>query len=205
MDAIWQRKHRRAAVEESVLVSASRPRSATGAEFPTSVEAARASREAGLKVLMVAPNVVRGGSHSGNIAARDLADEGLLDVLSSDYVPFSLIHAVFALSDGHPGMRLPEAAALVTKKPAEAVRLDDRGSIAPGLRADLQRGAVEPTLVVRDIGLETLRETLDVIGAALEAVHHRYEADVEFTDMISRQALTIVKEWREELRPPDAG
>lgn len=74
----------------------------------------------------------------------------------------------------------------------------------PGLRAKLQRSAGEPTLVVRDIGLETLRETLDVIGAALEAVHHRYVADVEFTDMISRQALTIVKEWREELRPPDA-
>ena len=73
----------------------------------TREDAARASHEAGLKVLMVAPNVVRGGSHSGNIAARDVADEGLLDVLSSDYVPFSLIHAVFALSDGHPGMRLP--------------------------------------------------------------------------------------------------
>jgi hypothetical protein len=72
-----------------------------------------------------------------------------------------------------------------------------------GLRANLQRSAREPTLVVRDIGLETLRETLDVIGAALEAAHRRYVADIEFTDMISRQALTIVKEWREELRPPD--
>jgi len=107
------------------------------AEFPTSVEAARASHQAGLKVLMGAPNVVRGRSHSGNIAARDLADEGLLDVLSSDYVPFSLLHAVFALSDS--GMRLPEAVAMVTSKPADAVRLDDRGRIAPGLRADLVR------------------------------------------------------------------
>ncbi len=107
------------------------------AEFPTRVEAARASHQAGLKVLMGAPNVVRGRSHSGNIAARDLADEGLLDVLSSDYVPFSLLHAVFALSDS--GMRLPEAVAMVTSKPADAVRLDDRGRIAPGLRADLVR------------------------------------------------------------------
>ncbi len=109
------------------------------AEFPTSVEAARASHQAGLKVLMGAPNVVRGRSHSGNIAARDLADQGLLDVLSSDYVPFSLLHAVFALSDGDGGMRLPEAVALVTSKPADAVHLDDRGRIAPGLRADLVR------------------------------------------------------------------
>ncbi len=109
------------------------------AEFPTSIEAARASHEAGLKVLMGAPNVVRGGSHSGNIAARDLADAGLLDVLSSDYVPFSLLHAVFALSDGDNGMRLPEAAAFVTSKPADAVCLEDRGRIRPGLRADLVR------------------------------------------------------------------
>ena len=109
------------------------------AEFPTSVEAARASHEAGLKVLMGAPNVVRGGSHSGNIAARDLADQGLLDVLSSDYVPFSLLHAVFALSQGEYGMGLPQAVALVTAKPADAVKLDDRGRIAPGLRADLVR------------------------------------------------------------------
>jgi alpha-D-ribose 1-methylphosphonate 5-triphosphate diphosphatase len=109
------------------------------AEFPTSIEAARASHEAGLKVLMGAPNVVRGGSHSGNIAARELADAGLLDVLSSDYVPFSLLHAVFALSDGEHGMRLPDTVALVTSKPADAVRLRDRGRIAPGLRADLVR------------------------------------------------------------------
>lgn len=109
------------------------------AEFPTSLEAARASHEAGLKVLMGAPNVVRGGSHSGNIAARDLADAGLLDVLSSDYVPFSLLHAVFSLTDGEQAMRLPEALALVTSNPAAAVSLDDRGRIAPGLRADLVR------------------------------------------------------------------
>lgn len=109
------------------------------AEFPTSIEAARASHGAGLKVLMGAPNVVRGGSHSGNIAARELADAGLLDVLSSDYIPFSLLHAVFALSDGEHGMRLPDAVALVTSKPADAVRLGDRGRIAPGLRADLVR------------------------------------------------------------------
>ena len=109
------------------------------AEFPTSIEAARASHEAGMSVLMGAPNVVRGGSHSGNIAATDLAGAGLLDVLSSDYVPLSLLHAPFILADTVEGMDLPKAIALVTATPARTVHLDDRGRIAPGLRADLVR------------------------------------------------------------------
>ena len=67
------------------------------AEFPTTHEAARASRDAGLGVLMGAPNVVRGGSHSGNVSARALAEDGLLDILSSDYIPFSLIQSAFFL------------------------------------------------------------------------------------------------------------
>ena len=109
------------------------------AEFPTSMEAARASHEAGMAVLMGAPNVVRGKSHSGNISARTLADAGVLDVLSSDYVPFSLIHAPFVLSDGDDGIPLPQSIRLVTANPADAVGLGDRGRIAPGLRADLVR------------------------------------------------------------------
>ncbi|MBL0372927.1 alpha-D-ribose 1-methylphosphonate 5-triphosphate diphosphatase [Rhizobium sp. KVB221] len=109
------------------------------AEFPTSLEAARASHEAGLSVLMGAPNIVRGKSHSGNISARDLSDAGILDVLSSDYVPLSLVHAPFVLSDGDDGMALPKAIAMVTATPARTVGLDDRGRIADGLRADLVR------------------------------------------------------------------
>lgn len=109
------------------------------AEFPTSVEAARASHEAGLSVLMGAPNVVRGGSHSGNIAARDLAEAGLLDVLSSDYVPGSLLHGVFRLAEDVEAIALPEAIRLVTERPAHTVGLDDRGSILAGKRADLVR------------------------------------------------------------------
>ncbi len=109
------------------------------AEFPTSLEAARASHEAGMSVLMGAPNIVRGGSHSGNIAARDLADAGILDVLSSDYIPSSLVHAAFLLADGEGGISLPDAVALVTSTPARTVGLDDRGEIAPGKRADLVR------------------------------------------------------------------
>lgn len=109
------------------------------AEFPTSLDAARASHEAGMSVLMGAPNIVRGGSHSGNIAARDLAEAGLLDVLSSDYVPSSLLHGAFKLAEDVETISLPQALALVTRRPAETVGLSDRGEISPGKRADLLR------------------------------------------------------------------
>ncbi|THV22300.1 alpha-D-ribose 1-methylphosphonate 5-triphosphate diphosphatase [Peteryoungia ipomoeae] len=109
------------------------------AEFPTSIEAAEASHQAGMSVLMGAPNVVRGKSHSGNIAARDLAERGVLDVLSSDYVPLSLLHAAFVLADDVDGIELPSAVAMVTATPARTVGLSDRGRIAEGLRADLVR------------------------------------------------------------------
>ncbi|MBS1181188.1 MAG: phosphonate metabolism protein PhnM [Proteobacteria bacterium] len=107
------------------------------AEFPTTMEAARASHAAGISVLMGAPNIVRGKSHSGNIAARDLAAAGVLDVLSSDYVPVSLLHAPFVLAD--QGIDLNRAIAMVTATPARSVGLNDRGRIAEGLRADLLR------------------------------------------------------------------
>ncbi|MGV0818391.1 alpha-D-ribose 1-methylphosphonate 5-triphosphate diphosphatase [Martelella sp. AMO21009] len=109
------------------------------AEFPTSLEAANASHKAGMSVLMGAPNVVRGKSHSGNIAARDLAERGVLDILSSDYVPFSLLYAPFILADTIETISLPRALRMVTATPARTVKLDDRGRIAPGLRADLVR------------------------------------------------------------------
>ncbi|MHB0951321.1 MAG: alpha-D-ribose 1-methylphosphonate 5-triphosphate diphosphatase [Allorhizobium sp.] len=109
------------------------------AEFPTSFDAADASHKAGMSVLMGAPNIVRGKSHSGNIAARDLAERGVLDVLSSDYVPLSLLHAPFVLADELDSITLPRALAMVTSTPARTVGLDDRGRIDTGLRADLVR------------------------------------------------------------------
>jgi alpha-D-ribose 1-methylphosphonate 5-triphosphate diphosphatase len=109
------------------------------AEFPTTVEAAKASHAAGLKVLMGAPNVVRGGSHSGNVSAKALAEEGVLDVLSSDYVPQSLLMGAFGLRDVPAVGGLAGAIRLVSKNPAEAAGLSDRGEIAPGRRADLIR------------------------------------------------------------------
>ena len=107
------------------------------AEFPTTMEAAVASREAGMKILMGAPNIVRGGSHSGNIAAKDLVEAGLLDVLSSDYLPFSLLHAAFKIAREIEGVELPQALAYVSLNPADAAGMTDRGAILPGRRADL--------------------------------------------------------------------
>ncbi len=107
-------------------------------EFPTRREAARAARGHGLAIVMGAPNVVRGGSHSGNIAAIDLAADDLLDALSSDYVPASLLPAAFMLARD-AGWSLPRAIATVSKNPARAAGLADRGDIAPGQRADLVR------------------------------------------------------------------
>ncbi len=108
------------------------------AEFPTTATAARRSREKGLQILMGAPNIVRGGSHSGNVAAYQLAQQGLLDILSSDYYPASLLDATFRLAqDETNGYDLPAAVALVTANPAASLQLDDRGVISEGKRADL--------------------------------------------------------------------
>ncbi|MEM7526411.1 MAG: alpha-D-ribose 1-methylphosphonate 5-triphosphate diphosphatase [Pseudomonadota bacterium] len=109
------------------------------AEFPTTETAARACRDAAIPVMMGAPNILRGGSHSGNVAAMQLAEAGLLDVLSSDYAPSALIMGMLRL--GAALGDLPTAVAAVTKAPAEAAGLTDRGRLAPGLRADLVRFA----------------------------------------------------------------
>jgi alpha-D-ribose 1-methylphosphonate 5-triphosphate diphosphatase len=122
------------------------------AEFPTTMEAARGLHQAGIGILMGAPNVVRGGSHSGNIAAVDLAREGLLDILSSDYIPSSLLMAALQLPQRVPAIDLASAVRTVTKTPAEAVGLADRGEIAIGKRADLIRVHVARDIpVVRSV------------------------------------------------------
>ncbi len=112
------------------------------AEFPTTFEAAEASHARGLKVLMGAPNIVRGGSHSGNIAAADLARRDVLDILSSDYYPASLLQAALGLAEQDNGYDLPRAIATISLAPARAAGLDDRGEIAVGLRADLVQAQV---------------------------------------------------------------
>ena len=107
-------------------------------EFPTTQSAAQAARAHGLGIVMGAPNLVRGGSHSGNVSALGLAREGLLDCLSSDYVPHSLLHGAFLLRD-RAGWPLVKAVRAVTLNPARLIELDDRGEIAPGKRADFVR------------------------------------------------------------------
>lgn len=108
------------------------------AEFPTTLAAAQASRQHGMNVLMGAPNIVRGGSHSGNVAAHKLAASGLLDILSSDYYPASLLDAAFRIADSDDNaFTLAQAVRLVSKHPAQALGLHDRGVIAEGKRADL--------------------------------------------------------------------
>lgn len=107
------------------------------AEFPTTLEAAQACRDAGIAVMMGAPNLIRGGSHSGNVAAAELAQAGLLDIVSSDYVPAALLLSAFRLAELWDD--LPRAVACVTGNPARAAGLPDRGRLEPGLRADLLR------------------------------------------------------------------
>ena len=110
----------------------------TISEFPTTQEAADAAHAHGLTTVMGAPNVVRGGSHSGNVAALELAHSDRLDMLSSDYVPASLLHGAFLLHT-QAGWSMPRAMATVSKNPAKALGFSDRGQLKPGMRADVVR------------------------------------------------------------------
>jgi alpha-D-ribose 1-methylphosphonate 5-triphosphate diphosphatase len=120
------------------------------AEFPTTEEAARACRQHGIAVMMGAPNLVRGGSHSGNVSAMALAEAGLLDIVSSDYVPAALLQAAIIL--GELWRDLPRAMATVSRAPAHAAGLSDRGMLAEGMRADVIRvRLVEGVPVLRGV------------------------------------------------------
>jgi alpha-D-ribose 1-methylphosphonate 5-triphosphate diphosphatase len=122
------------------------------AEFPTTLKAAELSHNNDMKVLMGAPNIIRGHSHSGNVAARELAEGGYLDILSSDYYPSSLLQSAFMLADLDLGINLPKAVRCVTENPAKAVGLEHRGSIKTGYKADFLR-------VGKHCGLPILKET----------------------------------------------
>ena len=126
-----------------------RARGVAVSEFPESVEAAEAAHTAGEPVILGAPNVVRGASHAGNVSARHLIEAGLCDALASDYhYPAPATAAGIARSLG-----LDDVAAwrLVAEGPARILGLQDRGRIAPGLRADLvitnrDSGRIEATI-----------------------------------------------------------
>jgi alpha-D-ribose 1-methylphosphonate 5-triphosphate diphosphatase len=120
-------------------------------EFPVSMLAARAAQAHGMAVIAGAPNIVRGGSHSGNVSASALVQAGAVDAFASDYVPASLIEAAFICADQY-NVSLPRAVGLVTDRPAQMAGLPDRGRLEPGLRADVVRVRVHQGLpVVREV------------------------------------------------------
>ncbi len=128
------------------------------AEFPTTHLAAKASKESGMSVLMGAPNVVRGGSHSGNVSARELAEAGHLDIISSDYIPASMMQSAFFMADVMDAITLPQAIKFVSSNPAKAVGLQDRGEIAVGKRGDLVRVQIaEHVPIIRTVWREGRR------------------------------------------------
>jgi alpha-D-ribose 1-methylphosphonate 5-triphosphate diphosphatase len=125
-------------------------------EFPVTMQAAAAAHARGMKVIAGAPNIVRGGSHSGNIAAAELVRAGTMDAFASDYYPAALVEAAFLCAAqtgiGQTGITLPAAIALVTDHPAAMARLPDRGRLEAGLRADLVRVRVhQGQAVVRQV------------------------------------------------------
>lgn len=123
--------------DESIAArTAFRARGARICEFPIAEEVGQAARDAGDFVVMGSPNVVRGKSHIGWASAASLAEAGICNVLSSDYFYPAMIRAALILA-GRGILDLPHAWALVSANPAAAAGLDDRGSIAPGKRADL--------------------------------------------------------------------
>lgn len=120
-------------------------------EFPVTLAAARAAKAHGMDVIAGAPNIVRGGSHSGNVAVSDLIAAGAVDALASDYVPASLVEAAFRSAETG-AIALAQAIGCITDRPARIAGLADRGRIAPGLRADLVRVRLfEGLPVVREV------------------------------------------------------
>jgi alpha-D-ribose 1-methylphosphonate 5-triphosphate diphosphatase len=133
-------------------IAAARNQGVAVAEFPTTREAAQAAKDNRLPVVMGAPNVLRGGSHSGNVSASDLVRAGLVDALASDYMPSTLLAAVLTLAE-RSVVPLPQAVALVTSGPARVAGLSDRGALVPGQRSDL-------TVVTSWAGWPTVRAVL---------------------------------------------
>jgi len=121
----------------------------TISEFPVTMVAAQAAKSAGMQVIAGAPNIVRGGSHSGNVSAADLLEVGAVDAFASDYVPNSLVEAAFQCARR---IGLPAAVALITDRPARLAGLPDRGRLVPGQRGDMVRVRVHDGLpVVRQV------------------------------------------------------
>ena len=138
------------------------------AEFPATLELARAFREAGVGVMYGAPNLVRGGSHLGLVSARSAVVAGVADVLVSDYHYPSLLQAPFVLAEADL-VDLAQAWALVSSTPARLAGLDDRGRLEAGARADVV--VVDPPDGERPASVRA-------VVAGGRVVHQRHEAAV---------------------------
>lgn len=146
-------------------------------EFPITMEAAQAAQQANLTIICGAPNVVNGGSHFGNVSVQSLVMEGMVDVLCSDYIPASLLQAIFVLAEQSGGPMLHEAVGMATSRPAELFALTDRGRIEAGMRADLIRVAlVDNQPVVKTVW----REGTVAVGPGIPSVGRLLAMDTEF-------------------------
>ena len=105
-------------------------------EFPLDLEVAKYAVSKGIATGMGAPNIVRGGSQSGNIAAIDLVKENVCKYLCSDYHPTSMLQAVYRMKED-VNLNLAKGFSMVTSTPAKYANLEDRGEIAQGKRADI--------------------------------------------------------------------
>ncbi|MFJ5771023.1 phosphonate metabolism protein PhnM [Psychrobacillus sp. NPDC093180] len=109
----------------------------TISEFPITLDVAKKAKEIGLHTIAGAPNVLLGGSHSGNLSAAEAISHDCVDILCSDYYPAALLHAIFELHEKHDN-DLHKMFMMVTLNPAKAVRMDEElGSIKVGKKADL--------------------------------------------------------------------
>jgi alpha-D-ribose 1-methylphosphonate 5-triphosphate diphosphatase len=150
--------------DSAAKVAAMRSRGVSISEFPVERAVARAAREAGLHVAVGAPNVVRGGSNSGNMRAIDAILDGSADILCSDYMPPALLHSVFALADDH-GVPLHGAVAMASRNPALAAGKNTLGAVERGLAGDL-------ILVSRNNGLVSVYCVL--VGGRIVYARNRY-------------------------------
>jgi alpha-D-ribose 1-methylphosphonate 5-triphosphate diphosphatase len=138
----------------------------TISEFPITLEVAKKAKEIGLHTIAGAPNVMLGGSHSGNLSAVEAIANDCVDILCSDYYPAALLHAIFDLHEKYDN-DLHKMFMMVTLNPAKAVRMDDElGSIKVGKKADI--------LVIERMedGYPMLTATM-VNGALITTTHYR--------------------------------